>query len=60
MRKPVAPRVPRTICGCRRIACVTAASAALLLPVLIGPPAFVGTAADQRLQNAFTAAADEY
>ncbi|MFI6492897.1 N-acetylmuramoyl-L-alanine amidase [Streptomyces sp. NPDC050564] len=60
MRKPVVPRTPRpTVCGCRRIVCATA-SAALLLPLLLGPPAFVDVAADQRLQKAFTAAADEY
>ncbi|MET8248672.1 N-acetylmuramoyl-L-alanine amidase [Streptomyces sp. NPDC005202] len=43
--------------------CVTAsaaASAALLVPLLTGPPAGLGVAADQRLQNVFTAAADEY
>ncbi|MFF4350244.1 N-acetylmuramoyl-L-alanine amidase [Streptomyces sp. NPDC001530] len=59
MRKPVAPRVTSAaVCGCRRIVCVTA-SAAVLMPLLIGPPAFE-VAADQRLQNAFAAAADEY
>ncbi|WP_369244529.1 N-acetylmuramoyl-L-alanine amidase [Streptomyces sp. R41] len=36
------------------------ASAAILVPLLLGPPAFVDVAADQRLQKAFTTAADEY
>ncbi|GGN49180.1 amidase [Streptomyces albiflavescens] len=60
MRKPVAPRIPSAkVCGCRLIVCATA-SAALLAPLLLGPPVFVDVAADQRLQKAFTAAADEY
>src|SRR4051794_16635569 len=59
MRRRVAPRVVIAVREHRRTACV-AASAALLIPVLAFPPTDADDAADQRLQNDFTAAADEF
>ncbi|MFJ3640895.1 N-acetylmuramoyl-L-alanine amidase [Streptomyces sp. NPDC090108] len=59
MRKRVAPRVSSAVRGHRRIICVTA-SAALLVPLLIDRSIDTGGPADQRLQDDYTAAADEY
>ncbi|MEU1403009.1 N-acetylmuramoyl-L-alanine amidase [Streptomyces sp. NPDC005728] len=58
MKKRVAPRVSSAVRGHRRIICVTA-SAALLVPLLIDRSAD-GTPSDQRLQDDYTAAANEY
>ncbi|MGW0995235.1 N-acetylmuramoyl-L-alanine amidase [Streptomyces sp. NPDC002523] len=59
MRKRVAPRVSSAVRGHRRIICVTA-SAALLVPLLIDRSGDVGAPADERLQDDYTAAADEF
>ncbi|MGW7253754.1 N-acetylmuramoyl-L-alanine amidase [Streptomyces sp. NPDC054834] len=59
MRRRVAPRVLIAVREHRLTACV-AASAALLIPVLAFPPTDSEEAADQHLQNDFTAAADEF
>ncbi|MGW0410782.1 N-acetylmuramoyl-L-alanine amidase [Streptomyces collinus] len=59
MKKRVAPRVLGAVRGHRRIICVTA-SAALLVPLLIDRSADTGSPPDQRLQDDYTAAADEY
>src|SRR5262245_45677669 len=56
MSRRVAPRVPGSVRG-DQVVRVTA-SAALLASLLTGPP--LGVAADRRLQNVFTSAADEY
>ena len=59
MKKRVAPRVSSAARAHRRIICVTA-SAALLVPFLIDRSGEAGGPADQRLQDDFRAAADEY
>ncbi|MGW7385869.1 N-acetylmuramoyl-L-alanine amidase [Streptomyces sp. NPDC054794] len=63
MRRRVAPRVASAVRGHRRTfyvtACVTA-STALLVPLMTGSPGDVDVPQDQRLQNDFSAAADEY
>ncbi|MGW2745606.1 N-acetylmuramoyl-L-alanine amidase [Streptomyces sp. NPDC001450] len=58
MKKRVAPRVSSAVRGHRRIICVTA-SAALLVPLLIDRSGDV-TPSDQRLQDEYKAAANEY
>ncbi|MFI8348425.1 N-acetylmuramoyl-L-alanine amidase [Streptomyces sp. NPDC085596] len=60
MRKRVAPRLSSAMRGHRRIVCVTAASAALLVPLLIDRSDDSGGPPDQRLQDDYTAAADEF
>ncbi|MFI5683102.1 N-acetylmuramoyl-L-alanine amidase [Streptomyces sp. NPDC051636] len=59
MRRRVSPRVLIAVREHRWTACV-AASAALLIPVLAFPPTDAEEAADHRLQNDFTTAADEF
>ncbi|MFF5018332.1 N-acetylmuramoyl-L-alanine amidase [Streptomyces sp. NPDC001165] len=58
MKKRVAPRVSSAVRGHRRIICVTA-SAALLVPLLIDRSGEVAPS-DQRLQDEYKAAANEY
>lgn len=59
MRRRVAPRVLRAVRKHRLRTCL-AASAALLVPLLAFPPSDDEEAADRRLQNDFTSAADEF
>ncbi|MEU5535789.1 N-acetylmuramoyl-L-alanine amidase [Streptomyces sp. NPDC020362] len=59
MKKRVAHRVSSAVRGHRRIICVTA-SAALLVPLLIDRSGQTGPPADQRLQDDYTTAANEY
>jgi hypothetical protein len=59
MRKRAASRVSSAVRGHRRIICVTA-SAALLVPLLVDCSGDAGAPADQRLQDDYTAAADEF
>ncbi|MEU6573274.1 peptidoglycan recognition family protein [Streptomyces sp. NPDC046805] len=58
MRRPVAPRIRSAVRGHRWMIGVTA-SAALLLPLLLGP-SDDDVAPDERLEHDFTSAADEY
>ncbi|MFF4544846.1 N-acetylmuramoyl-L-alanine amidase [Streptomyces sp. NPDC001406] len=61
MKKRFSPRVPSAVRRHRRTVLVTASAALmapLLAPLLSGAPG--GVAADRRLENDFTAAADEY